>query len=57
MRYLRDELERKQKEEKERMREIFRVYLSDEIANLVLSDPEKFLRLGVGKEGRDSYLC
>jgi class 3 adenylate cyclase len=46
MRYLRDELERKQQEEKERMKEIFKVYLSDEIANLVLSDPEKFLRLG-----------
>jgi len=46
MRYLRDELERKQQKEKERMKEIFKVYLSDEIANLVLSDPEKFLRLG-----------
>jgi class 3 adenylate cyclase len=46
MRYLRDELERKQQEEKERMKEIFKVYLSDEIANLVLSDPEKFLKLG-----------
>ncbi len=46
MRYLRDELERKQQKEKERMKEIFKVYLSDAIANLVLSDPEKFLRLG-----------
>jgi class 3 adenylate cyclase len=46
MRYLRDELVQKQQEEKERMKEIFKVYLSDEIANLVLSDPEKFLRLG-----------
>ena len=46
MRHLRDELDRRQQEEKERMKEIFKVYLSDEIATLVLSDPEKFLRLG-----------
>jgi len=50
MRYLRDELEQKQQEEKERMKEIFKVYLSDEIANLVLSDPEKFLKLGGEKK-------
>ncbi|MCX8012195.1 MAG: response regulator [Desulfobacterota bacterium] len=46
MRYLRDELERKQREEKERVKEIFKIYLSDKIANLVLSDPERFLKLG-----------
>lgn len=46
VRHLRDELDRRKEEEKERMKEIFKTYLSDEIANLVLSDPEKFLQLG-----------
>ena len=46
MRHLRDELDRRQEEEKERMKEIFKTYLSDEIASLVLSNPDKFLRLG-----------
>ena len=46
MRHLRDELDRRQEAEKARMKEIFKTYLSDEIANLVLSDPDRFLRLG-----------
>ena len=46
MRHLRDEFDRRQEEEKKRMKEIFKAYLSDEIANLVLSDPDRFLRLG-----------
>ena len=46
LRHLRDELDRKKEEEKERMKQIFKTYLSDEIANLVLSNPEKFFRLG-----------
>lgn len=44
--HLRNELDRRKEDEKERMREIFKTYVSDEIANLVLSDPERFLRLG-----------
>ncbi|MDY6863558.1 MAG: adenylate/guanylate cyclase domain-containing protein [Thermodesulfobacteriota bacterium] len=46
LKYLRDELDRRKEEEKERMKEIFKTYMSDEIADLVLSDPERFLRLG-----------
>ena len=46
MRHLRDEFDRRQEEEKKRMKEIFKAYISDEIANLVLSDPDRFLRLG-----------
>ncbi|MBN2467721.1 MAG: response regulator [Deltaproteobacteria bacterium] len=50
MKHLRDELDRRKEEEKERMKEIFKTYLSDEIATLVLSDPEKFLQLGGEKK-------
>ena len=46
VRHLRDELDRRKEQEKERMKEIFKTYLSDEIADMVLSDPDRFLRLG-----------
>lgn len=50
MRHLRDKLEQQQQAEKERIQKIFKVYLSDEIADLVLSDPENFLKLGGEKK-------